>query len=98
MCRVLHAPVWFLLVLMVLIPFNLYLALAPAKWWPWLWGVMQIRPHPSFLFSLALVELVMANFLIAHLLEVRDLPLSVVGGERCVCSLSCRDMCCRVSG
>lgn len=61
---------WFLLALMVLVPVNLYLTLAPPTWLPWLWGVVQIKPHPSYLFSVALVELAVANFLIGHLLEV----------------------------
>jgi magnesium-transporting ATPase (P-type) len=65
---------WFFLVLLLLVPLNMYFTLAPAHWWPWLWGVVQIKPHPSFLFSLTLVELAFVHFLIAHLLEGYILP------------------------
>lgn len=62
--------VCFLLALLILLPINVYFTLAPAHWWPWLWGVVQIKPHPSLLFSLAIVELALVNFLVAYLLEV----------------------------
>ena len=72
-CRLplsLSPTVWFLLALGILFPLNIYLTLAPAHWWTWLWEWLQMKPHPSLWFSVAIVELALFNFLISHLLEV----------------------------
>ena len=91
--------VWFLLALCLLLPVNVYLTMAPADWWPWLWGVLELRPHPSIVFSLTIVELALLNFFMSYLLEVRLHP--PVHDHVILHSLSLsviRAMCCPVAG
>ena len=63
-------PDWFMLCLAVLIPLNLYIALAPHEWWPWFWDHAQLAPPPHFLFRLGIVELGTVHFVLAYFLEV----------------------------
>jgi len=60
---------WFMLCLAILFPVNLYLALAPANWWPWLWGFLQLTPPTSLSFRVTVVEIALIYCAIAHLLE-----------------------------
>lgn len=59
----------FVACLLVLVPANLYLTLAPAHWWPGFWQWMQLVPPPAFLFRLTLVELGLLYCALAYFLE-----------------------------
>ena len=63
-------PDWFMLCLMILLPLNLYIALAPASWWSWFWWVMQLEPPASLSFRITIVEIALIYCTIAYLLEV----------------------------
>ena len=60
-----------MLCLMILLPLNLYIALAPASWWSWFWWVMQLEPPTSLSFRITIVEIALIYCTIAYLLEVR---------------------------
>ena len=70
-----------MLCLAILFPVNLYLALAPGNWWPWLWGFLQLTPPASLSFRVTVVEIALIYCAIAHLLEVCS--GSVVQGGTC---------------
>lgn len=67
--RPLFTNYWFMLCLVVLLPANIYLTLAPADWWPWLWRRIQLRPPPSLLFRVGLVELGLLYCVLTYFLE-----------------------------
>ena len=60
-----------MLCLTILLPLNLYIALAPASWWSWFWWVMQLEPPASLSFRITIVEIALIYCTIAYLLEVR---------------------------
>ena len=67
----LSLPDWFVLTLLILFPLNLYIGLAPANWWSWFWGVMQLEPPTSLSFRITIIEIALIYCTIAYLLEVR---------------------------
>lgn len=72
----LYTNYWFMLTLAILIPANLYITLAPQNWVPEFWSFMQVKPSPSLMFRITIVELAVVHFLIAYLLEGYILPSS----------------------
>ncbi|KAL5492027.1 hypothetical protein EMCRGX_G017415 [Ephydatia muelleri] len=67
----LYTNLLFVLCAGALFPFNAYLTLAPAswKWTAWLWGQLQIIPHPYLMFRVGLVELAVLYFVTTYILE-----------------------------
>ncbi len=61
---------WFVLTLTILFLFNLYIILAPASWFPWLWGVLNVVPFSNWMFKLGLLELALLYIVFSYFIEV----------------------------
>lgn len=65
----LYTNIPFMLCLVVTVPCTTYLTLAPPEWLPELWSFMTMRPHPYFLFRLAIFEMILLYVILTYLLE-----------------------------
>ncbi|XP_064384739.1 polyamine-transporting ATPase 13A3-like isoform X2 [Halichondria panicea] len=72
--RPLFTNYWFVLTLAVLFFFNLYIMLAPASWFPWLWGVLNVLPFSNWMFKIGLLELALLYIVLSYFIEAYILP------------------------
>ncbi|KAL5467469.1 hypothetical protein EMCRGX_G031695 [Ephydatia muelleri] len=64
----------FTLSLVCLLPFNIYLCLAPAHWFSWLWEQLEFVPHPYLAFRVAILEFAFVYLATTYLLETFVFP------------------------